>query len=203
MKIVMKIAAACAAVSMVFGLSGCNEVKNAENTLNSAMESLQKGDFISAAQYIEFTGDSDQESQFAQFEENQDTAAALFSKMTYTINSSEKTDSSNVKMNVTVTNADMKTVFSNVISDMFSIALSNAFASEEEQLSDEEMQNKIFELLKDGINDENVQTVTNTVDVNVTKTDGGWKVQVDSDVLDAATGGLVSTAESMGSVFGE
>lgn len=203
MKILKRIAALMLSAAMVMGLSACNEVEKAENTLNSTMTALQSGDFVTAAGYIKDTDVLTSNETFNTYKDNADFINAIFSKLNYKINSSELIDNSTVKMNVEITNVNMKTVLSNAISDLFTLAFSNIFASEEEQMSDEDMQNKMIELIAEGINAEDAETVTNTVDVNAVKTDSGWKIDADNTVIDAVTGGLLSAVESMGSAFGE
>lgn len=203
MKILKRVAAVMISAAMVMGLSGCNEVEKAENTLNSTMSALQTGDFLTASDYIKNTEVLTSNETFNTYKDNAEFTKAIFTKLSYKINSAEKIDSSTVKMNVEITNVNMKNVLSSAISDLFTLAFSNAFAPAEEQMSDEDMQNKMIELIAEGINAEGAEPLTNTVDVNAVKTDDGWKIDADNTVIDAVTGGLLSAVESMGSALGE
>lgn len=181
---------------LITGLGGCSKIEKAESALNSTMEALQEGDFVTAARYIENTDVLTSNSTFNTYKDNSDFTKAIFSKLSYKINSAEEIDSSTVKMNVEITNVNMQTIVSNAIGEMFSLALSNIFASEEDQLSEEDMQNKMIEFIIDGINADDAETVTNTVDINAVKTGGSWKIDVDNTVIDAVTGGLLSALGS-------
>lgn len=197
MKILKKITAIIMVLVMSLSLSGCNEEKKAEEALNQTMSALQKGDFLKAGGYIADTSALTGNAAFDTYKDNNDFTGAIFSKLTYSVNSVEKTDSSNVKINATVSNVNMGNVISNAIGEIFTLALSNAFAPEEEQMSDEQMQNKMAELIAEGINAEDAEIVSKTVDVNVIKTDDGWKIDADEEVVDAVTGGLLTVAENM------
>ena len=203
MKVLKRTAAIVLVFAMIVGLSGCNEVKKAEETLNSTMTALQTGDFIGAASYIKNdTYYLTKNALLSTYKDNGDLTKDIFSKLSYKINSAEKIDNSLVKMNVDITNVNMKNILSSAVGDLFSLAISSAF-DPEKQMSDEEMQNKMAELISEGINAEGAETVTSTVDVNAVKTEDGWKIDADDKVIDAVTGGLLSTAESMGNAFGE
>ncbi len=181
---------------LITGLGGCSKIEKAESALNSTMEALQEGDFVTAARYIENTDVLTSNSTFNTYKDNSDFTKAIFSKLSYKINSAEEIDSSTVKMNVEITNVNMQTIVGNAIGEMFSLALSNIFASEEDQLSEEDMQNKMIEFIIDGINADDAETVTNTIDVNAVKTDGGWKIDVVNTVINAVTGELLSALGS-------
>ena len=181
---------------LITGLGGCSKIEKAESALNSTMEALQEGDFVTAARYIENTDVLTRNSTFNTYKDNSDFTKAIFSKLSYKINSAEEIDSSTVKMNVDITNVNMQTIVGNAIGEMFSLALANIFASEEDQLSEEDMQNKMIEFITEGINSDDAETVTNTVDVNAVKTGGSWKIDVDNTVIDAVTGGLLSALGS-------
>ncbi len=202
MKLFKRILAVFTAAVVLVSMSGCSNVEKAQNALDSTMSALQSGDIAAASKHINDIDELSSSDMFSSLEGQGDFGKTLFSKMSYSINSSEEVDESTVKFNVDITTVDMSVVFSNMISQIFSLALSNAFASGEEQMSEDEMKDKMFELLADGINAEDAATVTNTVDVNVVKTDDGWKVDVTDTVLDMVTGGLVSAAQSLGSAFG-
>lgn len=203
MKMTKKLVLIFVSVFMLFLLSGCNEEKKAVETLNSAVAALQSGDFETAAKYIKNNENLTDNEFFKNTVNAAEAGKAVFSKMSCEVNSVEKTDNKNVVINADVKNVDMKSIISNSISELFSLAFSNALASEEDQMSDEEMQNKMMELIINGINAEDTAVVSKNIDIKVVKTDDGWKVNVDENVADAVTGGMVSTVKSFGGMFSE
>lgn len=203
MKITKKLVLVSLSVFMLFLLSGCNEEKKAEAALNSVVTALQSGDFETAGKYIKSSENLSDNEFFEKTVNTEEAGKAMFSKMSCVVNSVEKTDNSNVVINADIKNVDMKGIISNSISELFSLAFSNALASEEEQMSDEDMQKKMMELIVNGINADDASIVSKNIDLKVVKTDDGWKVNADENVADAVTGGLVSTVKSFGNMFSE
>ena len=200
MKTLIKITAMFAAVIMMSALSGCSPEEKAENTFNETMTALQEGDFVKAGLNIADTSVITENPLFNVYKDKSEFTGNIFYRMSYSINSVEKIDDSNVKINAEITNVDMESVFADAIGEVFTLAISNAFAPEDEQMSDEDIQYKLAELIAEGINAEDAKMTTSAVDVNTVKTGTGWKIDVSDDVLDAVTGGLVSIADDIESL---
>lgn len=183
-------------LAFLAALCGCNEVRDAENALNSAITALQEGDYTKASGYVNGNEFLENNEMLKNAENTENVAKALFSKLICKINSSEKIDNSNVKINADVTNVNTENAFKNTITQAFSLALSG-------NVSQDEMESKILEIFTQNLSGEDVETVTSTIDINMVKTDDGWKVDADEKLQDAITGGLVSAAENFGSSFGE
>lgn len=197
MKILKKLVIMIAVSVFLVALCGCNEVKNAESALNSAVSALQAGDCATATGYINGSEILDNNEMFKDFENGEGVMKALFAKLSCKINSSEQVDDNNVKINADITNINTSVAFQNTISQMFSLAFSG------ENISEEEMENKVIEIFVENLSGEGAETVTSTVDVNMVKTEDGWKIDADEAVQDALTGGLVSAAENLSNSFGQ
>lgn len=197
MKILKKIVLIVVALSFLAALCGCNEVKKAESALNSTVTALQAGDFTTASNYIDCSEILDNNEMFGDLENGESVMKALFEQLSCKINSSEQVDKDNVKINADITNIDTSAAFQNTISQVFSLAFSG------EDISEDEMKNKIIEIFTESLSSEDTETVTNTVDINMVKTEDGWKIDADKAVQDAITGGLLSAAENMGNAFGQ
>lgn len=202
MKILKSGAAIIISVVMIMGLAGCNEVKEAEDALNSVVTALQAGDFEKADRYINNTDSHISAERFGYYRDEAELRKSIFSRLSYKINSSEKIDNDRVKMNVEFTNVNMKNVLNNAASELFSILDIDMFSIfekernyDKESMGSEELGNTVTELIAEGIQGEKAGTVTNTVDVNAVKTDEGWKIDADDTVTDAMAGGLFTFPE--------
>lgn len=202
MKILKSGAAIIISVVMIMGLAGCNEVKEAEDALNSVVTALQAGDFEKADRYINNTDSHISAERFGYYRDEAELRKSIFSRLSYKINSSEKVDNDRVKMNVEFTNVNMENVLNNAALELFSILDIDMFSIlekertyDKESMSGEELENTVTELIAEGIQGEKAGTVTNTVDVNAVKTDEGWKIDADDAVTDAMAGGLFTFPE--------
>lgn len=66
----------------------------------------------------------------------------------------------------------------------------------EGKISDEELEAKTEEMLLEEVRKEDVPTVTNQVAVTVKKTDEGWKVEMNSTLQNAISGGFMQAVEN-------
>lgn len=118
--------------------------------------------------------------------------------MSYTIiESTEEKESATVKAEIT--NIDMKNVMGEFIKEAFSFAFANAFSN---VLSDEEMEQKISEMMLTSLENNKEKNVTNTVDIQLKKVDGAWKIDLNEDLQNAITGDLMLVANSFEDGFG-
>lgn len=197
MKVLKKLAVMIVSLAFFASLCGCNEVKDAESALNSAITALQAGDYEKASGYINGGEVLDSNGMLNNLENGEELVKALFARLSCKINSSEKIDNDNVKINADITAINTSNAFNNTVSQIFSLAFSG------KNMSEEEMDSKMIEIFTENLSSEDAETVTNTVDINMIKTDEGWKVDANEEVQDAITGGLVSAAENLGSSLGE
>jgi hypothetical protein len=65
---------------------------------------------------------------------------------------------------------------------------------EAEQLSDEEAEKVIMQLLFDAIANED-QTTTTTIEVNLVKNNNSWTISMNDQLADAIMGGFISAFE--------
>lgn len=102
-------------------------------------------------------------------------------------------DGDTASAEVVITNKNMENVMSNYFSEAINWAVQYMFLSEEEQPSDEEINAKYTEILMKYI-DEETETVTNTVTVNMTydADEKTWNLEENDEFLNAIFGGLYS-----------
>lgn len=118
----------------------------------------------------------------------------VFQNLSYKIISSdEKGDEATVEAEIT--NTDMGSVMQELIQQLIVLAFSG--------IDESEIDAKMMEIMNQEVNKDEIETVTNTVTMNLKKTDGKWKISTDDALADALTGGMMTFAERMGSAFSE
>ena len=171
-----------------------------EDTVEKMLAALSEMDMVQAEMYIVSDntitypeeGDSDEPSVI---DENV-LMETIFKNMDYKIISSRISDEYTAVVISEITVTDMKPVvnefFANMIEYLFSIAFTDPQPSEEEQ------QNAIKELFTQSCMKEDLDTITNTVDIMLIKTsDDEWKIQPDEILREALFGGFLSALNDL------
>lgn len=115
----------------------------------------------------------------------------IFKNMEYKITSSVE-DGDTAVVSAEITNIDMNNVFTLYIQEAMGIAMSQAFS--EEAQSEEDMKTQMNQLLVKIIDENKDTTVTNNVDISLTKVDKQWKVEIDEELQNALMGNLLTVA---------
>ena len=194
---IKKIAALLLILTMVFSLAGCGEIQKAETTINQAFKALKKLDFETASNYINV--DKMMESDDSTDIDSNFFAQNLFGKLANRIISSEKIDNNTVTVKTEITAVDMKPVLTEYVQKALQYTLANAFANP--QLSEEDSDKKMEEILVECISKEDLAMVTTEVDIKVIKTDKTWKIETSDELSNALLGGLVNAAEELSNFF--
>lgn len=185
-------------LTFIFALTACAPAREkASDAVEKAITAIKEQDSESIEKYfgIENPDDTLNEDEFFAEEEY----FGLFVKnLSYEIlESNENGDTATVK--VSITNLDMGKVISAYISELFNIVIEYAFVPEEEQPTDEEMEKLYVEKFA-SVMESDIPTVTKTVDVTLTYSDGCWRIGDSKEFIDALLGGIVSYAENMQSL---
>lgn len=181
-----KVLALLLAIILVFCLTACGGgQETAEKAAANMLEAIKKADQETASRYIDYgvlsgMGDSAQSGS-----ESEELVKMIFGSMEYNILSSEENgDEADIKAEIT--NVDMSAAIQDIFTELIALALSG------EELNEEEMSEKMMEVLKSKLSDEATARVTNEVTIHMTRTDGQWKADTEETLLDALTGGMLS-----------
>ena len=178
------------AIVASFAIMKLTEVQRAEKNFTLAMEMLKNGDIDKASRYVK-DGEIIDEAALSKYEGSKEFIGTLFSKIEYSINSAQKTDPQTIKLNVDFTSPDMKKIFSSSVKDILKMRLKNAFTFGEKKMDDNEVNAETVKILTENLNDSTEEVECN-IDINVVKTNMGWKIDAVDSVKDGITGGLLS-----------
>ncbi|WP_426350168.1 DUF5105 domain-containing protein [Alloiococcus sp. CFN-8] len=197
-----KFIAAFLSVFMIFGITGCSKEKSPDEVVKITLAALKEGDYIKASEYINYEElmDAAGEVEIGELEgldsqdmkELEELAALLFKELEYKILSFEEEKASAV-VQAEITNIDMSEVLGEVFLQMFTLAFSG--------LEEEEMNEKAMEAFTESMSQEERSLVTNTVDIELTKEEDKWKINITDELLDGIFGGVISTIENMKDSF--
>ena len=185
------------AFTMLMSLTGCGEIKKAENTVVGLFDALKAADVEKVSEYMDaddFKVEGDDEDSIVS--DTEMIIQNMFKQLDYKIISSEKKDDSTVIVTAEITNTDMKPVLGEFFAKALQYAFSNAFSDSQD--SDEESNKKMEEMLIESLNKPDLATVTNTAYITVVKTeDKSWKIDSDDAFLNALLGGLYEAVKDM------
>ena len=171
-------------------------IPSPEKVVNNTFSNLKNGDFENIEQYINYdelvedTGmNTDSKEQMSQ--EEIDRERLLYEDLEWRIKSVQS-EGDTATVEVETTNKDYRTIFNNYFQTLIQKVFSN------EDLSDEQIEEAfIQELQKD-----EVEKVTTTQTITLTKQDGKWRITVDDNLKNAIYPGLEDAINSINNIVG-
>lgn len=193
-----KIIATLLMMVLMVSLTACGGGESAEKATINTIEAVKTYNKDALSKYLDYNDlvDVNESGSDTAEEEGADYIKNIFKNIDYKITSSKENGDTAV-VSAEITNIDMSNVFSLYIQEAMSIAMSQAFS--EEAQSEEDMEEQMNQLLVNLIEENKTTTVTNNVDINLTKVDKQWKVEVDENLQNALMGNLMTVS----SMFGE
>lgn len=199
MKKIKVLTAVILAFLLMFSLTGCGEIEKAESAVKGMFEAFKSSNIEEAQKYVNIeditsAGETDMTKDSAVITDT------VFKNLSYEIVSSEQTDDNTVIVKTKITTTDMKPVMGEYFSKTLEYTLSNVFTYSE--LTEEEKSAKMNEILEECVSKDNLDTVTNEVDIKVVKNDNNeWKIESDETFVNALLGGLIEAIEDVQESF--
>lgn len=187
------------ALCLALMLAACGSSKeSAQSALESALTAVKNMDTAAMETYFgEDVLNDNGEDVNAGANAVDDNQKLLLKNLTFKVTSCQESDGK-AEAVVDITNVDMAQVLSDFMQQAISETLSYAFLPEDEQPSDEELQKKFSDLLASLLDADDLEMVTNTVNLSMTYADSQWKIAPTNELVDALLGGAVSSLESLG-----
>ena len=159
-----------------------------EKSLNNMLKALKDGNIDKVNQYVSYDDISLSKAVGLNEEASKENDAILFESLEWNIKSvKEENDIATIE--IEVTNKDYETAFKNYIQTMFQKFINNEDVTEEEQ----------FTLLLNELKSDSLGNKTVTETINLTKTDGAWKINADENLAKALYPGLEDGIDSISS----
>jgi|GEM_PF-1896872 len=162
-----------------------------EQAVNNAFTALKALDEVTVEKYFNDENFFEDEEGTSDSGFSEELSQLFYAKLDYKILSSSISGDTAI-VTTKITNTDMSIIFGEYMLEMIGLAFEEAYKPEEEQMSDEEFDQKAEEILYGLLTRDDNPTVTNTVDVRLTKSGNTWIIAEDEELLDALTGGLIS-----------
>lgn len=167
---------------IIFGIIKLT-AKNPTDSVTSFIEYLKSGDLNGAKEY---TNESSLEMLGIDSETEDIEMVKLFFK-NVNLNIVEVTkDSNQAIVKVEITNRDLKTIMQNYMQKALELAMSSINSSN----TTEDMESQLQEFFKSQFESTQIENVTTSVDIVLTKVDGDWKIVLDENLRDAILPGL-------------
>ena len=181
----------------VLSLAGCGEVQRAEATVDKMFAAIKSLDFQEAQKYVNIEDVADLDDKSDEDEYVKLIMEKIFGRLEYEIVSSEKIDNDTVVVKTKITSTDMRLVMADYLTKALEYAFSAAFA--DPQPTEEEAAEEMEKILIECLSKPDSSTVTNEVNIRVTKTKSNdWRIEADDAFVNALLGGLVDATKEMG-----
>ncbi|WOO35891.1 DUF5105 domain-containing protein [Anaerocolumna sp. AGMB13020] len=174
-------------ITLVLSMMACKKTvfPAADDSVKGFFTALSKADLKEAEKYCKSdTGNFT----FADPQEEK-LITLIFSKLNYEIVSSEE-DGDTATVGVKLTNLDMQLVFEDMYGKIFDEAYDAALS--EEEMSDDDVEEKMMGYLEEGMSDPEAPVVTNEFEITLKKDNGKkiWVIQDDDTFMSNITGNL-------------
>ncbi len=157
-----------------------NTEKEALDTIDKMFTALKTGDESQIKEYVNL-GEDEGNAENEVVEETEETekmTKAMLKNLNYEVVST-KTNINKCVVNLKISNKDLKTVMGNYINKAFSLALSSAFGG----MTEEELNNQLYQYFEEQYNSDSVGTLTNEIVITMQKENGKWNVEYDQKQL--------------------
>ena len=170
------------ALALAFSLTACGK-QSAEAYIKNELDQFKKGEGL------ESVGE----------DLSPEILQALLDNFSYNILSAEE-NGDTATVTVELTNLDMTTVVNNWLGQLLVFAFDQSLQSDNEQLSEEELDAVMYDMLYACMTAEEIGPVTNAVTLAMNRTEEGWKLDsVSMNALtDAMMGGFFSAMATLG-----
>lgn len=173
---------AVVAVAVVFGILKLT-AKNPADSVTGLVECLKDGDFQGANVYV--NGDNTEALGIDSETEDIEMIKLFFSNLNLNIVEVTK-DKDQAIVKAEITNKDLNTIMQNYMKKALELAMSSINTSS----TTEDMETQLQEYFKSQFTSTEIENVTTSVDIVLTKVDKEWKVVIDEALRDALLPGL-------------
>ncbi len=157
-----------------------NTEKKALDIIDKMFTALKTGDESQIKEYVNL-GEDEENTENESSEESEETekmTKAMLKNLNYEVVST-KTNINKCVVNLKISNKDLKTVMGNYINKAFSLAFSQAFGG----ITEEELNNQLYQYFEEQYNSDSVGTLTSEVVITMKKVNGKWNVECDEKQL--------------------
>lgn len=161
------------------------------NSVVTFTEALSEGKRDIASQYV--TEDSVSFLSFEELPQNQDLMNTFVKYLSVDIKKVKK-DGNAAIVKAKISNKDFEKIMIKYMQEVVALSIS----SNDTEVTDEELENKLLQYLKDQFDSQENEILTNEVNINLVKVDGKWKIIIDDNLRNGLFPGMLKIIESMG-----
>lgn len=161
------------------------------NSVVTFTEALSEGKRDIASQYV--TEDSVSFLSFEELPQNQELMNTFVKYLSIDIKKVKK-DGDAATVKAKISNKDFEKIMIKYMQEVVSLSIS----SNDTEVTDEELENKLLQYLKDQFDSQENEILTNEVNINLVKIEGKWKIIIDDNLRNGMFPGMLKIIESMG-----
>ena len=128
---------------------------------------------------------------------------SLMRDFSYEVTGIDSKDKTHATATINVSNRDIETLYGNFVVDAYQFVISEAYRSESERLSNEDLRRTIDEMLMEDLADKEVHLRPREIQVEMTRADKTWFIDFDQADFDAIYGGYLTAHENAQTLLGD
>lgn len=161
------------------------------NSVVTFTEALSEGKRDIASQYV--TEDSVSFLSFEELPQNQELMNTFVKYLSIDIKKVKK-DGDAATVKAKISNKDFEKIMIKYMQEVVALSIS----SNDTEVTDEELENKLLQYLKNQFDSQENEILTNEVNINLVKIEGKWKIIIDDNLRNGLFPGMLKIIESMG-----
>jgi len=161
------------------------------NSVVTFTKALSEGKRDIASQYV--TEDSVSFLSFEELPQNQELMNTFVKYLSVDIKKVKK-DGNAAIVKAKISNKDFEKIMIKYMQEVVALSIS----SNDAEITDEELENKLLQYLKEQFDSQENEILTNEVNINLVKVDGKWKIIIDDNLRNGLFPGMLKIIESMG-----
>lgn len=168
--------------------------KQALDTIDKMFTAIKTGDEEQIKQYINIEELTEEEETTEEnTSEDQEMEKVMLKNLNYEVISTDiKLNECTVKVNIS--NKNLKTVFGNYMTKVFSLAFSQAFG----EMAEEETNNQLKQYFEEQYDSDSIETITSEITIDIKKENGKWNITCNEDeFVNAVLPGYKEVVEAM------
>lgn len=202
-----KLATGLTALALLLGLTGCAPSReSAEQAADNALTAVQKWDEKTAGAYfgseiLQGGEEAPEETASAADDAMEQMMPRFTEGLSWTF-TDVKEEGDSAAITAEITNRDLGVLIAAFLQDAFSQMMSTIFLPEDQQPTEEEQTAALADILSGLLDSQDIQTVTNTVTLELTYEEDHWKIAPSFELVNAIFGGMYGSLQDLGQDLG-
>lgn len=184
-------------IIFTFCLTGCNESEIGKSVVDISLKAVRDVDIETIKEKLDTEKFEVVKLSGVELEDYGKYVKNILNRIDYKIIQADKIDGKKVIVRTEITTSNMTPAIENWVTRSVSYMYSSALSLDQD-ISIDKMNKRLMEMLAEETARDDLETITETVDIVVIKEKGRWKIDINDKLLNIIYGGSLETFKTMG-----